>query len=92
VNERDETALHWGVHIGVETIVKLLLDIEANVHAHDCGGDSALHWVCFRNKMNIARILILHGADIMSMNRNFKTPLDYVRNQIEKLELYEFAC
>lgn len=60
-------------------MVQLLLINRADVHYTDTEGNSALHVACQDDALDIAKLLIEHGADIHKQNKEKKTPLDYVK-------------
>ena len=59
-------------------IVRLLLELGANVNATSSEGITALHWVCHTGNLPVAHILLDHGADPNAGNRQASTPLHYL--------------
>ncbi|NLT24413.1 MAG: hypothetical protein GXX82_15335 [Syntrophorhabdus sp.] len=59
-------------------IVRLLLELGADVSATSFEGVTALHWVCHTGNLPVARILLDHGADVNAENQQASTPLHYL--------------
>jgi|GEM_PF-1281485 len=59
-------------------IVRLLLELGADVSATSFGGVAALHWACHTGNLPVARILLDHGADVNAGNQQASTPLHYL--------------
>lgn len=57
------------------SVVRVLLQFNANVNIRDQLGNSPLHWAAEGNKSEVARILIAGRADINAQDRNGLTPL-----------------
>jgi Ankyrin repeats (3 copies) len=85
VNATDErygaTALHYACIGAAEDdaveLVQLLLHHGANVHAKQRkGNDTALHHACAKNHVNVAHLLLKHGASITVQNEAGQTPVD----------------
>jgi ankyrin repeat protein len=90
-DRRGNSALHDASFRGEEGVVRVLLQHNADVNTKRNDGRTPLHLACDDHRLNIARLLLSLGADIALIDQVSRTPLDYVRNQIEKQELYEFA-
>ncbi|NLT24417.1 MAG: hypothetical protein GXX82_15355 [Syntrophorhabdus sp.] len=59
-------------------IVRLLLELGADVNSTSLEGTTALHWVCHAGNLHVARILIDHGADVEARNPQMSTPLHHL--------------
>jgi tetratricopeptide (TPR) repeat protein len=68
-------ALCWAVRLGAAELVKILLEMGANVHASDTAGNTPLHWAARLGQLEIARILLEHGADGSRKNQAGETAL-----------------
>lgn len=66
------TPLHLAAIEGLDDIVKLLLENEANISAKDAGGNTPLHST---DDIAVATILIDNGASLNVTNKNGHTPL-----------------
>ena len=67
-------------HAGYIKMVQLLLVHRCEVDFTDTEGNTALHVACQDDVMDIAKLLIEHGADIHKKNKEEKTPLDYLKS------------
>ncbi len=56
-------------------LIQKLIDLGADVNAHDYSGCTPLHTACSRNYYEIAQILIEHGADVNARDMIGDTPL-----------------
>lgn len=65
---------------GYIKMVQLLMVHHAEVDYTDTEGNSALHVACQDDVLDIAKLLIEHGADIHKKNKEEKTPLDYLKS------------
>ena len=68
-------ALCWAVRLGAAELVKILLEMGANVHASDTAGNTPLHWAARLGQLEIVRILLEHGADGSRKNQAGETAL-----------------
>lgn len=59
-------------------IVRLLLELGADVNSTSLEGTTALHWVCHTGNLPVAHILLDHGADVEARNQQASTPLHYL--------------
>ncbi|XP_051171168.1 26S proteasome non-ATPase regulatory subunit 10-like [Leptopilina boulardi] len=75
---RGATPLHRAASKGNINVVKLLLEQEKDlkINAKDVYGNTALHLACEENRQDEAKLLVTNGADILSENKEKKTPLD----------------
>eukprot|EP00040_Diaphanoeca_grandis_P020272 m.107797 g.107797 ORF g.107797 m.107797 type:complete len:242 (-) comp27821_c1_seq1:27-752(-) len=69
------TALHHAVLRSHASTVALLIELGANVDSADISGHYALH-VC--SSLEIARMLIKRGADVLSVNNANRTPRQHM--------------
>lgn len=60
-------------------MVQLLLVHHAEVDYTDTEGNTSLHVACQDDVLDIAKLLIEHGADINKQNKEKKTPMDYLK-------------
>jgi ankyrin repeat protein len=61
VNEKNkygETVLHRAARGGNEAIVRLLVDLGADVNAKDKYGETVLHWAALRGDEAVVRLLV----------------------------------
>jgi ankyrin repeat protein len=59
-------------------ITSLLLKCAADTNALDKGHATSLHWAAFKGRLEIARILLYHGANANAKNDQGETPLHLV--------------
>ncbi len=84
VNDRGETPLHLVSRSKYDPrkdgvrIVRLLLGHSVDVHAQDKFHNIALHWAAFWGRLEIARVLLDHGANANAENDQGATPLHLV--------------
>jgi ankyrin repeat protein len=74
------TPLHCAVWKGQREAVSLLLELGAEVNAHnnnDHWGTTPLHAAAHANETAIAEKLIAHGADLKAKDMEGRTPLDH---------------
>lgn len=59
-------------------IVKLLLENsdKLKVNSKDAYGNTPLHLACEEDRQDEAKLLVQHGADLETKNKETKTPLD----------------
>ncbi|CAH1381376.1 unnamed protein product, partial [Tenebrio molitor] len=71
------TALHWASELDDDVIVKVLLDLGANINLTDHVGRNALHFALENSKVNmrIVKLLLDEGIDAEAKDDNGKTPL-----------------
>ena len=62
-------------------IVSRLLGRGADVNATAAGGHTALHEVAFRGNLELAQILLAHGANAAARNDEGRTPLDIAQSK-----------
>lgn len=77
----DKTALHYAVEFGdrFASLVQVLLEVGADVHAKDKHGRTPLHYAMGRaNFLDIAVKLIEQGAKLNTMDKDGNTPLAYL--------------
>ena len=80
VNTKDArgfTPLIFAAYFNKETIVKVLVEHNAEINAKDAAGNTALIGVSFKGDTAIAKLLIKNGANINAQNRQGTTPLMY---------------
>lgn len=79
---------------GMPTLLKLLLDFEANPNACNPEGLTALHSVARTHNTECAVLLLEYGADINAMSSNGRTPLTIaiIHNNHPVLRLFVDRC
>ncbi len=77
----DETTLHTASRIGNLEIVVILLNKGAEINVIDSYGDTPTHESVYRNNIDIARFLILNGADIHIKNELGLTAYDIAKKK-----------
>ena len=60
-------------------MVALLLDVSADPNAADSDGWTPLHEASFTGTLEVARLLLEHGADPDAKTRKFETIFDFAR-------------
>jgi ankyrin repeat protein len=75
---------------GMPTLLKLLLDFEANPNACNSEGPTALHSVARTHNPKCAVLLLEYGADLNAMSNNGRTPLTtaIIHNKHTVLQLF----
>jgi len=75
---------HAAVEFGQEDTVQYLLDIEENarlldldsfINVRDKDGNSPLHLAAKKGRLEIVRLLLMHGADVNIKSKDLQTPL-----------------
>ena len=82
------TPLHRSVIAGHLGMTQALIE-RVDVHAKDRLGRSALHYASMKNKEEIAKELIKHGASVIDFDELGKTPQDYCQNNPDLLEFFQ---
>jgi ankyrin repeat protein len=83
INARDEdgsTPLFWalkGRYFKDGSVLRLLLEHGADIHAQSLGGWIPLHWASFNGALEVVRLLLELGADIEVNDKNDKAALQY---------------
>jgi ankyrin repeat protein len=87
-NDEGETPLHLGAYDDEDGIgiTRLLLERGVDVHARDKDHDTALHTAAFSGKLEIAKLLIDHGAITTAENELGETPLHMVSRGVYDFE------
>ena len=78
VNEKDndgETALHCAALRGNEAVVRLLVDLGADVNAKSNDGKTALYWAALIGKEAVMQLLVDLGADVNAKDNDGGTAL-----------------
>ncbi|MBN1534733.1 MAG: ankyrin repeat domain-containing protein [Spirochaetes bacterium] len=82
INDR-ETVLIAAIRSGIPVnanrirIVNLLIDNGAAINARDSRGRSAMMWAGFTGNLEVARLLLTHGADMKMVDNNGDTVLHF---------------
>jgi ankyrin repeat protein len=77
-----ETPLMTAAWVGSVDVASLLLDKGAKInHQEGAKGQTALMWALFENHLEMARLLVLRGADIRLRSASGMTPLLFVARQ-----------
>jgi hypothetical protein len=74
-DEDRRRALYWACNNGHTACARLLIDHEADVHATDMYGNSALCGTVFGDRLSCVKLLVQHGADVNCQNNDGRTPL-----------------
>lgn len=83
---RGSTPLHRAASKGLLSVVKLLLNRDdIKINFKDAYGATALHLACEEDREQTALLLVEHGADIETKNRDGQTPLDLCSPKLAKL-------
>lgn len=61
----------------LNTIIKKLLDLGANINAKNENGDTALNIVTYNNDTELSRFLIENGADVTCVNKKNESPIEF---------------
>jgi len=69
------TALHYAAYLGHDTIVRILLDAQADIHAAVSNGWTPLHFAASEGEVEIIELLLEYGADINAKDSWGVTPL-----------------
>jgi ankyrin repeat protein len=83
-NIQSDTPLHlvsrgqYDTQEGGVGVIQPLLGCTANVNAQDKGHITPLHLVCYYGRIEIARVLLYHGARVDTKNELGQTPLHLV--------------
>jgi ankyrin repeat protein len=79
---------------GMPTLLKLLLDFEANPNACNPEGLTALHSVARTHNTECALLLLEYGADLNAISSNGRTPLTtaIIHNNHSVLQLFLDRC
>ncbi|XP_078614471.1 death-associated protein kinase 1-like isoform X1 [Branchiostoma floridae x Branchiostoma japonicum] len=85
------TALHMASANGDTEMVKLLVQLGANVEAKDKNGWTALHWASRIGNTEVVKLLIQLGANVEAKDKDGTKPLDYVRDQDRRRFLKNLA-
>ncbi len=78
INHQDShgmTALHWAAAQGHDDIVKLLLDLGANIDLQNVQGNTPLHLAARNGNLSTVQLLLVRGANATLANANGQTPL-----------------
>lgn len=76
VDREGKTALHLCCCKNVfYFVIKELLERNIDISLKDSNNNSALHYACFSNNINVVKLLIDYGADINSVGYNLYRPI-----------------
>lgn len=70
INEKQQTALHIAVNKALIEVVKVLLNLGANVCVQDNDGDTPLHDAITKEKNEIVDLLLNANSDLATRNKN----------------------
>ncbi|KAJ3449514.1 ankyrin repeat-containing protein [Anaeramoeba flamelloides] len=68
-------------------LARFLVDYGARINVPDNEGNIALHFCCQSHYNNLASYLVKRGANPYCLNKNKKTPLDFINNKNIKKKL-----
>ena len=80
---RKWTPLHWACARGEVSIVKTLLDLDAEVNARDIWGYTPLMFAASQTDPQILQLLILSQADVRAQSRTGDTALHFASRHIK---------
>ena len=83
------TPLHWAVYEsalipGSAETARILILRGANVDARDVEGSTALFWAAWEGNINMAKLLLDHGANVHLTGKEGLTPLQSARKYEHK--------
>jgi ankyrin repeat protein len=64
------TPLSWAAERGHETVVKLLLDKDADIESTDYGGRTPLSWAAGNKHKEIVKLVLKQGTKIESKDKD----------------------
>eukprot|EP00931_Biecheleriopsis_adriatica_P049802 TRINITY_DN28819_c0_g1_i1.p1 TRINITY_DN28819_c0_g1~~TRINITY_DN28819_c0_g1_i1.p1 ORF type:complete len:327 (-),score=76.81 TRINITY_DN28819_c0_g1_i1:142-1101(-) len=74
--------LHWAADRGELEMVRALLagpGVQANVNAKDASGETPLHYAVNTENVEVAQLLVSHGADVHVENEDGETPMQLAK-------------
>jgi ankyrin repeat protein len=80
LTDSQNSPLHLAVASGDYSIVKLLLDLNADPNQKNIDGNTPLHYASTSHDIRIIQYLISHGANPTIPNNNSQTPLDLTKD------------
>ena len=84
IDEYGSTPLHWACYSGGEESVLFLLNVKANIDAKDKEGLTPLHLCAISKRDQIAKKLLMKGADKSIKNAKNQTALDIALKNRDK--------
>jgi ankyrin repeat protein len=77
--------LHTAVFVRAPRLVELLLEAGADVNSREEGRETALLNAAQNGDVEVARVLLAHGADPSLGDRQGRRPLDLARGEVARL-------
>lgn len=86
-DEAENTALHFAARGGHADAVRLLLASGAEVNGVNYEGEAALHWAVLRDRLEVAELLLAHGAGTEVRESYGRTPLLLVARETGSVKM-----
>ncbi|KAK5722840.1 hypothetical protein LTR17_014226 [Elasticomyces elasticus] len=74
-NNPQQRSFHIACAMGLDSVVRKMLQQGQDVNAHDVLNTSPLHYACLTGQAEVAATLLCHGANINARGRYSQTPL-----------------
>ncbi|KAL9655164.1 hypothetical protein ABK040_008939 [Willaertia magna] len=95
IDSKDRNILMLATLSNADSIIKMMfeefnLETKEIVNARDFFGNTALHWACYFNKLEIVKLLLAYGADRNLKNNEGETPIYLCNMNKRSGEVYDF--
>jgi ankyrin repeat protein len=82
-------ALHWAAFHAHEEVLRVLIDLGADLEAHDrTGGGTPLHYACSRGNVREAKLLVESGANLNSRDNEVRIHMKYLKITMPRRQRY----